>query len=88
MADLANMEVDLAIYERDLARVELGQPCKVRTEAYPDRPYHGTVSRIMPQADRGKGSVPVRVKIDIPREEAGKYLRPDMGANVTFYSEK
>jgi HlyD family secretion protein len=88
MADLANMEVDLSIAERDIAKVVKGQVCKVRAEAFPDRPYPGVVSRIMPQADRAKGSVPVRVKIDIPRQEAGQFLRPDMGALVTFYNDK
>jgi hypothetical protein len=32
--------------------------------------------------------VSVRVKIAIPAEEAGQYLRPDMGARVTFYNKK
>jgi multidrug resistance efflux pump len=87
MADLSDMEVDLAIAERDISRVYKGQRCKVIAEAYPERPYEGIVSRIMPQADRAKGAVPVRVKIAIPRAEEGQYLRPDMGAIVTFYSK-
>jgi hypothetical protein len=41
----------------------------------------------MPTADRAKGSISVRVKIDIPRAEAGQYLRPEMGALVTFYNK-
>jgi multidrug efflux pump subunit AcrA (membrane-fusion protein) len=88
MADLANMEVDLSIAERDIAKVFKGQTCRVRAEAFTNRPYQGQVSRVMPQADRAKGAVPVRVKIEIPREEAGQFLRPDMGALVTFYNDK
>jgi HlyD family secretion protein len=84
MADLSEMEVDLAIPERDIAKVFVKQDCQVRAEAFPDRPYRGFVSRIMPQADRAKGAVPVRVKIRIPPEEAGVYLRPEMGAVVVF----
>ena len=87
MADLSDMEVDLAIAERDIGRAFKGQRCKVVAEAFPDRSYDGEVSRIMPQADRAKGAVPVRVKIAIPRDEEGKYLRPDMGAIVTFYNK-
>jgi multidrug resistance efflux pump len=86
MADLTNMEVDLSIAERDLAKLKPGQQCRVRAEAFLDRPYKGVVSRIMPQADRAKQAVPVRVKIEIPRDEAGQYLRPDMGALVTFFN--
>ena len=42
----------------------------------------------MPTADRAKGAVPVRVKIHIPREEEGQYLRPEMGAVVTFLNAR
>jgi HlyD family secretion protein len=84
MADLSDMEVDLAIAERDIGKVAKGQKCKVVAEAFPKREYAGVVSRIMPQADRAKGAVPVRVKIAIPQEEEGQFLRPDMGAIVTF----
>jgi multidrug efflux pump subunit AcrA (membrane-fusion protein) len=93
MADLAELEVDLRVPERDIARVFREQrdeakkcwrrqKCQVIPEGYPDRSYEGFVSRIMPQADRGNAAVQVRIKIRIPREEAGQYLRPDMGALV------
>jgi HlyD family secretion protein len=84
MADLSDLEVDLSIQERDVAKVFAGQKCKVRTKAFPDRIYDGVVARLMPIADRAKGAVPVRVKTQIPREEEGVYLKPEMGATVTF----
>jgi multidrug resistance efflux pump len=84
MADLSDLEVDLSIQERDIARVFNGQPCKVRPEAYSNRVYEGTVSRLMPIADRAKGAIPVRVKVVVPRDEEGVYLKPDMGAIVSF----
>lgn len=86
MADLSNLEVDLSIQERDIARVFKDQRCVVRSEAYPERPYTGRVSRLMPIADRAKGSVSVRVKVRIPADEEGVYLKPEMGAVVTFYA--
>jgi hypothetical protein len=48
------------------------------------RGYEAVVSRLLPSADRGAGAVPVRVKLTIPKEEEGVYLRPDMGADVSF----
>ena len=87
MADLSDMEVELTIQERDISRVSPGQKCRVRADAFPDRVYSGHVSRIMPIADRAKGAVPVRVKLDIPREEEGVYLKPEMGAVVSFLKE-
>ncbi len=85
MADLSDLEVDLSIQERnDLSRVRKGQKCKIRAEAFPDRVYDGVVSRIMPIADRAKGAVPVRVKLSVPPEEEGVYLKPEMSAVVSF----
>ena len=42
----------------------------------------------MPIADRAKGAVPVRVKVRVPADEEGVYLKPEMGAIVTFLNEK
>ena len=85
MADLSDLEVDLSIQERnDLVRVHKGQKCKIRAEAFPDRVYDGVVSRLMPIADRAKGAVPVRVKVSVPAEEEGVYLKPEMSVVVSF----
>jgi multidrug resistance efflux pump len=94
MADLRDLEVELDIQERDIARVRPGQRCRIMPEAgqrdeeflktHPEG-YAGTVSRRMPVANRSKGAVTVRVKIEIPTsEKSGEYLLPDMGALVSF----
>jgi multidrug resistance efflux pump len=98
MANLYELEVDLSIAERDIAKVFFKQECRVRAEAFPNRFYNGYVSRIMPMADRSKTSVPVRVLIQfpatdargkaLPKEEQGEFLRPEMGAIVTFLNRK
>ena len=90
MADLSQLEVEVTVPERDIGNIFEGQLCKVYAEAYPedtfpDRVYAGRVSRLMPIADRAKGAVPVRVEFRVPPEEQGKYLKPEMGAMVTFY---
>jgi multidrug resistance efflux pump len=94
MADLTDLEVDLKIQERDIASVAVGQKCSVMPEAYQNfepfrkehpNGYEGAVSRMMPTADRSQGAIPVRVKIQVPKEEQGKYLRPDMGVIVNFF---
>ena len=71
LADLSDLEVELTIEERDISKVAVGQKCKVRTEAYPERIYEGVVSRLMPIADRNKAAIPVRVKVAVPQEEEG-----------------
>jgi len=88
MADLSKLEVELSIAERDIAKVFKHQRCKVRPEAFPERVYEGYVSRLMPIADRAKSAVPVRVRLTVPPEEEGVYLKPEMGANVTFFTDR
>ncbi len=93
MADLSDLEVELKVQERDIPKVKKGQACVAIPEAYQSDPeflkihpkgYTGKVSRLMPTADRGQGAIPVRVKLDIPKEEEGVYLKPDMGIIVEF----
>ena len=90
MADLSQLEVEVSVPERDIGNIFEGQLCKVYAEAYPEdifpgRVYAGRVSRLMPIADRAKGAIPVRVEFRVPPEEQGKYLKPEMGAMVSFY---
>ena len=94
MADLKDLEVELDIQERDISRVATGQRCRIMPEAgqhddaflktHPHG-YDGVVSRRMPVANRAKGAVTVRVKVEIPEQEpSGEYLLPDMGVLVSF----
>jgi multidrug resistance efflux pump len=100
MADLADLEVDLSIQERDIDKVLDSEDCVVRPEAFansatfkkkhPDG-YSGRISRVMPIADRSKGAISVRVAIDreqIPEKEVGLYLKPDMSVLVWFKKAK
>lgn len=85
MADLANLEVDLKILESDIRKIRVGQKCTITTEAWPGRVYEGHVDRLLPIADRAQGAVPTRVKVKVPADEEGVYLKPEMSAVVTFY---
>ena len=87
MADLSDLEVELTIQERDISKISKDQKCQVRAEAFPNRVYTGYVSRLMPTADRAKGAIPVRVKVKVPPEEEGVYLKPEMGALVSFLNK-
>lgn len=94
MADLSDIEIDVMVQERDVAGIYKGQRCSVLPDAYQrdekflerhPNGYDGVVSRLMPTADRSKGAISVRVQVlDIPPDEVGFYLKPDMGANVSF----
>jgi RND family efflux transporter MFP subunit len=85
MADLRNLEVDVAVPEGDAGAISKGQPCLIRLEAFPKTVYKGRVSRLLPIAHRAKGALQVRVKIDVPDKDT--QLRPDMGATVSFLAK-
>jgi HlyD family secretion protein len=93
MADLADLEVELDVQERDVARIVPGQRCTVMPDAFQNyepflekhpRGYEATVSRLMPIANRAKGAITVRVALTVPKEEEGVFLKPDMGVLVSF----
>ncbi len=94
MANLAELEIDLSIQERDIARIEKDQVCTIMPEAFQNhepfrkrhpRGYDGRVIRLMPIADRSKGAINVRVKVEnIPKDEIGKILKPEMSVLVSF----
>jgi HlyD family secretion protein len=85
LANLADIEAELEIPERDISKLKVGQACRVRADAYADRAYDGRLDRIMPTANRAKSIVNVRVKVALPAGEVpGTYLKPEMGAVVSF----
>ncbi len=89
MADLSDLEVELKIPEKDIAKLVVGQTARIRTDAYPDRKYTGRLDRIMPTANRADSTVYVRVKVQLPAGEApGTYLKPEMGTVVSFLPNK
>lgn len=88
MADLSDLEVDLSVQESNISKVFKRQRCKVQPEAFKDRSYDAYVHRLMPIADRSKGAVPVRVKVLVPADEEGVFLKPEMRVTVWFYGDE
>ncbi|MFM9961786.1 MAG: HlyD family secretion protein [Planctomycetaceae bacterium] len=88
MADLSDLEVDLSVQESNISKVFKGQRCKVQPDAFKDRSYDAYVHRLMPIADRSKGAVPIRVKVIVPADEEGVFLKPEMHVTVWFYGDE
>ncbi|MGA0869263.1 MAG: HlyD family secretion protein, partial [Planctomycetota bacterium] len=83
LADFATLEIEVDVYERDIARVAEGTPCRVVLDAYPDQRLAARVRLLRPTADRTRATVQVYVEFaDVPA-----HARPEMGARVTFYDE-
>jgi multidrug resistance efflux pump len=86
LANLRTLDVEIWVPERDLAKVFQGQSCVIRTEAIPDATYKGNVVRILPVADRAKGAIGLRVRVDMPKGD--HRLRPDLSAIVQFAAKQ
>jgi HlyD family secretion protein len=80
LADLKDLQVEIDLNEADVAKVSLGQKCKVSPEAYPDHVYDGYVAEKSPEANRQKGTLQVKVQIVNPNQ----YLTPELSAKVDF----
>jgi multidrug resistance efflux pump len=86
LADLRTMDVEVWVQERDLAKVATGQPCLIRLEAFPKATYRGRVARLLPVADRARGAVGIRVRVEVPAGD--ERLRPEMGAIVQILAKE
>jgi cobalt-zinc-cadmium efflux system membrane fusion protein len=72
IADLSRLWVELDLFERDLARVHIGDPVEILSETYPGRTFHGTVAYIEATVDTATRAA--KVRIEVPNPE--RLLRP------------
>jgi HlyD family secretion protein len=80
VADPKDLQVEIDLNESNLARIFLGQKCRVSPEAYLDKVYEGVVAEIAPEANRAKGTLQIKVQI----LEPDKFLTPELSAKVEF----
>ncbi len=83
MVDFASLEAQVEMPERSLGGIAKGRRAQVFLDAYPEDGYVGFVDRIWPTANRQKGTVELRVRLENPDER----LRPEMGVRVVFLDE-
>ncbi len=78
LQDLSSMLCDLTISQKDLAVVEVGQPVRMRSDAWPDRVFDGTIAAIEPLVDVRTGMVAVQARFPNP----DRRLRPGLFAKI------
>ncbi len=83
MADLGLVQVRTLVDETDIGKIQVGQRASVTVDAYPNRPFEGSVLKIEPQAqtEQNVTMFPVLVRID----NRGGLLRPGMNAEVEVH---
>jgi HlyD family secretion protein len=86
MADLTKVRVRTLVNETDIGKVRAGLPASVTVDAFPDRPFAGTVEKIEPQAtiQQAVTMFPVLVSID----NVAGLLMPGMNGEVSIEVER
>ena len=83
MADLNLVQVRTLVDETDIGKVQPGQRATVTVEAFPARPFSGTVLKIEPQAQTEQNVTMFPVLVRIDNKEG--LLRPGMNAEVEVH---
>src|SRR6476469_2991470 len=86
MADLTKVRVRALVNETDIGKVRPGLPATVTVDAFPDRPFMGTVEKIEPQAtiQQSVTMFPVLISID----NQARLLMPGMNGEVSIEVER
>ncbi len=86
MADLSKVRVRALVNETDIGKVKPGQTATVTVDAFPDRPFIGTVEKIEPQAtiQQSVTMFPVLISID----NQARLLMPGMNGEVSIEVER
>lgn len=76
--DIDTVRILIEVVEKDIPLIKIGQKAEVRAEAYPDRVFDGTVTRIVQALNRATRTM--TVEIDLPNKD--RHLKGGMFARV------
>lgn len=87
--ELTTVTAEIAVPEKEIADVEVGQEVVLKARAYPERTFHGKVVAIAPTAvkeeEGGRGRT---VLVTTRLENASLLLKPEMTGNAKVFSGK
>ncbi len=86
LAGTEALHLEGLVDENEVARVALGQPARIRTEAYGERIFEGEVSEIAPMGERIQNVTYFEVEIAITDGDA-QLLRPRMSGDGEIVAE-
>jgi RND family efflux transporter MFP subunit len=83
IVDMDSLEIQVDVNENFINRVRAAQQATAKLNAYPDWQIPAHVIAVIPTADRSKGTVTVRIALDLkdPR------ILPEMGVRVSFLAD-
>lgn len=80
--DLTRMQINAAVAEADVGSINEGQDVSFTVDAFPNRPFHGTVRMVRNAATTNQSVVSYATIIDV--SNADLKLKPGMTANVSI----
>jgi HlyD family secretion protein len=83
MADLGLVQVRTLVDETDIGKIQPGQRATISVDAFPNRPFRGTVLKVEPQAQTEQNVTMFPVLVRIDNEEG--LLRPGMNSEVEIH---
>jgi len=86
MADLNQVRVRALVTEADIGTVAPGMAATVTVDAYPDRPFRGSVEKIEPQAVVQQSVTMFPVLVTLSNEEG--LLKPGMNGEVSILIDR
>jgi len=78
LVHLETLKVVANVLEKDIALVKIGMKVKILTEAYPDKPFVGTIVRINKALDLATRTLQAEINVPNP----GHLLKPGMFARI------
>lgn len=80
LVEIDTVEINVALPERYISKINLGDKAVINFDALPDATVEGQITSIVPQADREARTFPVEVRI----ENKDHFVKSGMVARVSF----
>lgn len=88
LADFRTLEMEVDVFERDIASVKPSGDAEIVVNAYPTVRFPARVRQIMPTAERSKGTIQVKVEFLWRDGRPDARVLPEMGGKVVFFTKK
>ncbi len=86
--ELERVDAEIAVSEKEIADVRLGQEVTVKARAFPGRSFQGTVTSVAPAASRSEESGETRITVATQLENPGLLLKPQMTGTAKIHCGK
>jgi RND family efflux transporter MFP subunit len=90
IVDIESLKVELRLIEADVPKVRVGQEALLYLDAYPERPFRGELSRVLPYLDQQTRTNTVEITVPNPKDpETGeRALKPGMYGRAELVVER